>query len=369
MTRDKRPRRIDQVLPSIVGRDAVSHHTLEAQRVLRSLGFVSEIYAVTMGPEMAGRVHPIEELPREEPSSQWLCYQGSTGSPAAEVFSEHPGGKLLDYHNITPAEFVSAWMPALGEEVSLGRRQMAELAPLVDFALADSAYNKAELDAWGYRRSVVSMLMVDHANFDVAPDPVLAAQLAEDRSTGGADWLFVGQFLPHKSQHEVVEAFAAYRAAYDKSARLHLVGRPSSAGYAEAVRLQVRELGLEGAVDLAGSVSPNQLAALYRGCDLYVCCSEHEGFCAPLLEAMHHGLPVLAFDAGAVAETLGGAGLVLSSKEPALFAAAASRLQGDKELRNELLAAGEKRAQEFTPERARAAFAEAIEQALAELTG
>ena len=58
-----RPVRIDQVIPSIVERDAVSHHTLEAQRVLHSLGFVSEIYACNMGPGLAGRVHPLKDLP------------------------------------------------------------------------------------------------------------------------------------------------------------------------------------------------------------------------------------------------------------------------------------------------------------------
>lgn len=366
MTANGRPRRIDQVLPSIVGRDAVSHHTLEAQKVLRSLGFVSEIYAVTMGPEMTGRVRPISELPSEGPSTQWLCYQASTGSPAAEVFAEHPGRKLLDYHNITPAELVASWMPELADEVSNGRKQMSDLAPLVDFALADSAYNKQELDAWGYRRSVVSMLMVDHTNFDVSADSATASRLRREKEAGGSDWLFVGQFLPHKSQHEVVEAFAAYKSAYDEKARLHLVGRPSSAGYTEAVRLQVRELGLEDSVHLAGSVTAAELAALYEGCDLYLCCSEHEGFCAPLLEAMHHGLPILAFAAGAVPETLGGAGLVVSSKAPALLAAGAARLAGDEELRAELVAAGRRRAGDFTPEKARAAFAQSIEQALQE---
>ena len=130
-----RPVRIDQVIPSIVERDAVSHHTLEAQRVLHSMGFVSEIYACSMGPGLAGRVHPLLQLPREEPERQWVCYQASIGSPAADAVTSHPGLKLVDYHNISPSELIERWMPRLAEEVRLGRRQLAELAPVVELGV------------------------------------------------------------------------------------------------------------------------------------------------------------------------------------------------------------------------------------------
>ncbi|MHB1986746.1 MAG: glycosyltransferase [Acidimicrobiales bacterium] len=363
----KRPSRIDQVIPSIVERDAVSHHTLEAQRVLRSLGFVSEIYSVTMGPEMAGRVHPISELPRDGGGRQWICYQGSIGSPAADVFAAHPARKLLDYHNITPAELVDKWMPSLGEEVRLGREQLAALAPDVELGIGDSAYNALELDHWGYRRTVVSMLMVDHSNFDAPADPRRRDELAAQRSRGGADWLFVGQMLPHKAHHDVVMAFAAYLRAYDPAARLHLVGRGSCPAYELGVRRLVEDLGLTRSVELAGSISAGELAALYQACDVYVCCSEHEGFCAPLLEAMHHELPIVAYAAGAVPETVGEAGIVLQAKEPAVVAAAVHAVVTDADLRTLFVDRGRDRAREFTPDRARRDFARAIEAAVDEL--
>lgn len=364
-----RPVRIDQVLPSIVERDAVSHHTLEAQRVLRSLGFVSEIYALTMGPEMAGRVHPLAELPQEQAGRQWLCYQGSIGSPAAEAFAAHEAPKLLNYHNITPPALVEAWMPSLADEVRLGRKQLADLASEVLLGIGDSAYNSAELDAWGYRRTTVSMLMVDHTNFDAPPDPGRRRQLLAARSGGGADWLFVGQMLPHKAHHDVVMAFAAYLEAYDPSARLHLVGRESCPPYALGVRKLVEALGLTGSVDFAGSVTAAELSALYDASDVYVCCSDHEGFCAPLLEAMHHGLPIVAYAAAAVPETVGDAGVVVDSKEPALVAAAAERVLGDTGLRARLVDRGRERAGEFTLERARRQFAATIERAVEEFAG
>src|ERR1700689_1141182 len=114
-----RPFRIDQVIPSIVERDAVSSHTLEAQRVLRSMGFVSEIFAGNWGPGLEGRVRPLGELPREDGAGQWICYEAPLGGPAADVVAGHPGRKVVNYHNITPSDLVDAWMPSLGEEVRL----------------------------------------------------------------------------------------------------------------------------------------------------------------------------------------------------------------------------------------------------------
>jgi glycosyltransferase involved in cell wall biosynthesis len=361
----RRPVRIDQVAPSIVDRDAVSFHTLEAQRVLRSLGFVSEVYAVTMGPEMAGRVHPLAELPRESGDRQWLCYQASIGSPAAEVVAGHPATRLVNYHNITPAALVEGWMPGLAEEVRIGREQVAALASGTLLGMGDSAYNTAELDEWGYPWAVVSMLMVDRTNFDAVPDAGARARLVEARRSGGSDWLFVGQMLPHKAQHDVILAFAAYLRAYDPEAHLHLVGRDSSPAYTSGLRELVGDLGIADSVDFVGLVRPGELAALYQSCDVYVCCSDHEGFCAPLLEAMHHGLPIVAYRAAAVPETIADAGVLLDSKAPAEVAAAAHRVVTDDELRARLIALGRERAASFAPERARAEFARVVEAAVA----
>ena len=359
-----RPVRIDQVLPSIVERDAVSYHTLEAQRVLHSMGFVSEIYACSMGPGLAGRVHALSDLPREEGERQWVCYQASIGSPAADVVASHPGLKLVDYHNISPSELIGPWMPHLGEEARLGRKQLTELAPVVELGFADSEFNRRELDAAGYRRTRVAPLMVDTANFYSAPDARVLDRLGTARALGGHDWLFVGQMLPHKAHHDVIKALACARKLFDPKARLHLVGRESCAAYADALRRFVSALGLTSAVEFVGSIGPGELSAYYSSADVLVCCSDHEGFCVPLLEAMHHRLPVVAYGAAAVPETLADAGIVLPSKSPVLVAAAVQRVLTDHKLRDSIVSAGVNRTRSFTAEGARRAFAQAIEQVL-----
>jgi len=359
-----RPIRIDQVIPSIVERDAVSHHALEAQRVLRSMGFVSEIFACTMGRALTGRVHPLQELPREANGRQWVCYQASIGSPAADAFASHPGLKLVNYHNISPAELVERWMPHLGEEVRLGRKQLVELASVAELGIAVSEFNRLELVEAGYRETRVAPLMVDAANFDRVPDPRATSRLSASRALGGHDWLFVGQMLPHKAHHDVIKAFACAREMFDPDARLHLVGRESCPAYADALHRFVSELGLSDAVEFAGSVTPGELAAYYTTAHVFVCCSDHEGFCAPLLEAMHHRLPVVAYGVAAVPETVLDAGVVLPSKSPVLVAAAVQRVLTDRRLRHSLVRAGLERTRAFTVEGARRAFAQAIEQVL-----
>jgi L-malate glycosyltransferase len=359
-----RPVRVDQVIPSIMEADAVSSHTFEAQRVLRSMGFVSEIFACAWSRELEGRVRPLDELPHEEGGGQWICYQASIGSPAAEIVAGHPGPKIVNYHNITPAELIEGWMPSLGEEARLGRRQLVELAPLCELGISDSGYNAAELAEWGYRRTTVAPLMMDVAALDSVLDRHVCEELAAAKEQGGSDWLFVGQLLPHKAHEDVVKAFACFLQLFDSNARLHLVGRRSCPPYALAIRRFAEEIGIAASVDFAGMVSPGGLAAYYQAADVLVCCSRHEGFCAPLLEAMHHGVPVVAYGTAAVPETVLDAGIVLPSSEPVVVATAARRVLSDTALREVLIDRGRDRARNFTLDAARGAFSTAVEQAL-----
>ncbi len=359
-----RPERIDQIIPAIVEHDAVSNHTFEAQRLLRSMGFVSEIYARILGPGVEGRVHPLAELPQLSGDRQWLLYQHSIGSPAVDAFARHRGRRLLDYHNVTPASLVERWIPPLGVESRLGRVQLAELAPKVAYAFADSGFNAAELTENGFPVVRVVPVLIESGNIEATPDPSALARLAAAKRAGGSDWLFVGQLAPHKAQHDIVKAFACYRRNYDDKARLHLVGREMGNAYRDALRRFIAVAGLSDAVDLAGSVPLGTLAAYYATADVFVCCSDHEGFCAPVVEAMHRKIPVVAYSVTAVTETVGEGGILLPSKDPALVAAAVRQVDERPGLREHLVEAGQRQAARYSLDGARKAFVEAISEAL-----
>jgi glycosyltransferase involved in cell wall biosynthesis len=159
--------------------------------------------------------------------------------------------------------------------------------------------------------------------------------------------LFVGRLAPNKAQHDVVKALAAYRKFHDADARLVLVGGGTDDAYGRTLARFVHALGLDDAVVMAGSVTPEQLAGYYDTSDVFVVLSEHEGFCVPLLEAMHHRVPIVAYASSAVPETLADSGIVLTEKNPCVVAAAVARVLGDEGLRKQLVEAGTRRLQAF----------------------
>jgi glycosyltransferase involved in cell wall biosynthesis len=358
---------IHQFIPSYAPRDAIGTHSRHIQRTLREIGIESRIYVGEARGVRPGEVQDYRHFDGAGSSDGvWLLYQLSTGSPMAEFLRTRPEPKMVDYHNITPAALFRAWEPHVGVELEVGRKQMEDLADVTALGLADSAFNESELVAAGYRRTAVLPVLVDLEAFDAEVDGRALDRLMAAKAGGGADFLFVGRVSPNKCQHDLVKALAVYRRVYDPRARLQVVGGSSSHAYWTALERFVGALGLGEAVSLTGSVSPGVLAAHYRAADAFVCLSEHEGFCVPLLEAWHHRLPVVAFAAAAVPETLGPAGVLVPGKAPARVAAAWHRVVSDPQVRAALVAAGEARLAEFSLDRSRARLVTAVEDLLAE---
>jgi len=356
---------IDQVIPTLASRDAIGGHVMQLRDLLRGRGYGSDIYYGNATPDRLDDGLPITRIGDRPSAGRVLLYQLSIGSGVADVFRGRPERKFVNYHNITPADLLEAWMPQVGEEVRWGRAQLRELAPVTEFAIADSGYNERELRDAGYRATTTVPLLIDPGDFTGSPDPALAARLARLRAAGGADLLFVGKVSPHKGQHDLVKALAAYRRLYDPSARLHIVGGAISEEYREAVERFADELGLADAVEMAGSVTHGELMAYYEGCDVFLCLSNHEGFCVPLLESMYHRLPIVSYQSTAVPETVQQAGLILPDKDPARVAAAVHRVVEDGRLRSELAAAAAERVDWFALPRVQDGFVAALEAACA----
>jgi glycosyltransferase involved in cell wall biosynthesis len=352
---------VHQFIPSLAARDAIGAHTLQVQRLLREMGYASDLYVGSTDLEGRDDVHPFQSLADQRARDRtFLLYQGSTGSPMARFLAARPEPKLLNYHNITPAEFFEPWEPTVTMVLEAGHRQFEELSECTELAIAVSGFNEDDLRRMGYAATTVAPILLDPRDLDHVPDPATDARLGAARSAGGIDWLFVGRICPNKAQHDLIKAFAAYRVAFDPRARLHLVGGSSSHLYETCLHAFAHELGCGDAVEFAGSVTPEQLAAHFRNADVFVCLSRHEGFCVPLLEAMHHRVPVVALRETAVPETLGRAGLLLPTAAPALVAAAVDRVAADAGLRAALQDAGTARLAAFDLERTRERFAAAI---------
>jgi L-malate glycosyltransferase len=339
--------RVDQVIPSLASRDAIGVHTINLRDGLRAAGIDSDIFYGSFTPDVEHEGRPVTELGRAG-RQRWLLYQSSIGSPVYDILAARDEPKLVNYHNITPASLLRDWEPNVAYEAALGRTQLARLATMSGLAVADSAFNESELHALGYTETAVVPLLIDMHRKSDAPDAALTAAMATRQTKeGGADLLFVGKISPHKAPHDLVKMLAVLRRLYDPAARLHLVGTPLGATYAPVLHEFISELGLEDAVFFPGSVSGAELEAYFSSADAFVCASDHEGFCVPLAEAMGHGLPIVAFAAAAVPETVAGAGLILPDKSPGLFATAVQRVLSDPTLRATLSAAGRARAAQF----------------------
>ncbi len=339
---------VHQMLPDFAYGDAIGNDALAIQKALRSWGLRSEIYARHVHTRLMGRARPVEEYAATASPRDTLIFHFSIGHPLADEFLEMPGRKVLRYHNITPARFLEQAFPEAARRARLGREQLARLAPAVELALGVSAYNCRELEEAGCRRAEEVPILMDWDHLKTPPDPLVLGRFA---GGGRANVLHVGRVVPNKCIHDLIKV-QKWLARLRPGTRLLIVGGGYQGGrspYGGGLKRLVEELGVPD-VHFAGHVSNAALMAYYRAADLYLCLSEHEGFCVPLLEAMHFELPIVAHAAGAIPETLGGAGVLLERKDPLLTAELIHRILDDAGLRARLGAAAHKRAQDFLPE-------------------
>lgn len=358
-----RPQRIDQMVPSFGRRDAIGEHVVHLRALLRDLGFRSDIWCRGAFPEVRDQCHLVGELSEGHRRDTWWIYHLATGSPVADLLAKRHEPIIVDYHNITPPELLASWVPWAAETAAEGQRQLKQLADRSCFAVADSAYNARDLHDAGYLKTAVAPPLFDLEAH--TPDPTFMAKRRAGRAAGGVDWLFVGRLAPNKAQHDLIKALACARRFFDPRTRLHLVGTGMGEEYPRALRRLAHRLAVDTAVDLPGAVEDATLAAYYETADVFVSASAHEGFGIPLVEAAHHGVPVVAYDAAAVAETVGTAGVLLGDKSPMALATAANRVVTDPELRGRLVRAGRRRAAALTLARSRLAWQGALAQALA----
>jgi L-malate glycosyltransferase len=360
-----RPARIDQVLHILAYNDAIGNHVMQMRGVLRAAGFESEIYSGEVHPELSNETRSVEELPESPARGSWLYFHHSIGSRVAEVVAGRPEPLLIDYHNITPPGLIDGWAPGVAGELEEGEEQLKKLAPKAFFGIAHSEFSRRELNGAGCERTQVAPPLFSMVVSD--PDRQVADSMRGEKRCGGSDWLFVGRISPHKAQHDLVKALACYREVYDPEARLHLVGTSLGEDYGRALQRFAERLGVADAVRTPGQVSAGELSAYYQQSDVFVCASDHEGFCVPLVEAMGRGMRVVAFDAGAVGETVGFGGIVLEEKSPLVMATAVHRVLNDDQLSKRLGVQAERRATELSmpasAKQVRAAIEDAVEVA------
>jgi L-malate glycosyltransferase len=329
----RRPR-VHQVLATLGYGDAIGHEVLGIQRVLRRAGYESQIFVETADPRLEPLTIDYMEMVGAIAPEDVLIHHFSIGSRASRIAYAQPGRMALVYHNITPPEYFLGVHTELVKLCFWGRRELTAYIDRSDIALGDSEFNRQELESLGFRRTGVLPVVSDFSHLDVPPNHLVAGQFDDEWT----NVMFVGRVIPNKRFDTVIRAFHVYRTRYNTRARLLLVG--SYGGferYQAMLQSLVTSLGTPD-VHFLGQVSNEELTALYDVADAFLCASEHEGFCVPLIEAFYKRVPVLAYAATAVPATMDGGGVLYDTTEPFEIAGILDAVAGDSRLQDAVLA-------------------------------
>lgn len=328
------PPAVHQILATLGYGDAIGHEVLGIQRVLRAAGYASEIFVETADRRLEDLTVDYRDLPEASHPDNLLIHHFSIGSRASRVAYALPDRMALVYHNITPPEFFVDVHPLLVQLCFLGRRELGVYASRVELALGDSEYNRLELEGLGFANTAVLPVVPDFSHLGGTPNYMQAGAFDDD----WVNILFVGRMIPNKRIEDVIRAFHAYQRWFNPRSRLLLVG--SHGGFERYLAMLHDFVARIGATDvhLLGHVSNEELAAYYEIADAFLCASEHEGFCVPLMEAFHMGVPVLAYAATAVPATMDGGGILYHRKDPVEVAGLIDAVVSDAALREAVLA-------------------------------
>jgi glycosyltransferase involved in cell wall biosynthesis len=338
--------RVDQWVPTLHGGDAIGDSARLMRRALRAWGHEADIFALEVDERLRGEAMAYGEWRPGGPRDVVLFHY-ALPSPLTEGFRRQRSRRILLHHNITPPEFFLGYDPEMARICRLGQEQLASLRDCADLGLADSEFNRLELERAGFGRTGVLPIYLDFARYREPPNRVLLNALRDGRT----NLLFVGRVAPNKRHEDLIRLVSLWKRYISSDVRLLIVGKlPRRRHYLDALQALMYEEGLTPwEVVFAGHVEHDDLLACYAAADLFVSMSEHEGFGLPLVEAMLMNVPILAYGAAAVPDTLGGAGVQFSSKSLAEVAEVGHRLVTDAGLRQGVLRGQERRLAAFSP--------------------
>jgi L-malate glycosyltransferase len=328
---------VHQLIPAAAPFDAVTQQAVAWRDTLRRNGVASDIHAEHIHPGFTDEARPISRFRPHAGEGAVLHYSiwSSTAERALQLAPEQLG---VNYQNITPGALLEEVNPIVAQLCDRGRRELGRLASHAKVVVAPSHFNANDLEEQGRTDVQIVPLML----------PVTSPPPA--RATVAPAVLTVGRVVPNKRLEDSIRALAVLRKVSQSDATLDIVGSwEGFERYRQSLDQFAAALGLSAAVTFHGRVTDSERDGLYANAGAYLCLSEHEGFCAPLIEALSQGLPVVARAAGAVPETLGGAGLLLPDGDAPLVAEALALVLTDFHVRAGLHARSIRRLEALTP--------------------
>lgn len=345
--------RVVQLLTTLSFGDAVSNDTIALKDVIAGMGYDTAIYAENIDPRLpkhsALHADRLRDLRREDV----IIYHKSTGTDLSFRLEKYPCRKMMIYHNITPPAFFAPYSHTAASLTEYGLEGVHHLKDKIEYCLADSAFNKANLTEMGYTCPIdVRPILIPFEDYKKKPDEDIIRRCTAD---GWTNIVFVGRIAPNKKQENLIRTFYHYKKINPRS-RLILVGSYTGMeNYYERLQHYVRALALEDVL-FTGHIKFNQILAYYCAADVFLSMSEHEGFCVPLAEAMFFDVLIIAYDTSAISDTLGGSGILLRDNDPLAAAMMMDRLVKDEALRSAVLEGQRRRLADFRYEKIKVLF-------------
>lgn len=339
--------KIIQVLPTISYGDAVSNDAINIDRILRKNGYETEIYAENIDRRLKNKVLKVNKLNKLN-KNDILIYHKSTGTDLSFLLEKYKCKKVIRYHNITPGKYLEKYNKYLYNLVEYGRKGLEYASRYFDYSLADSNYNKSELDELNYKNTMTLPILIPFEDYKKEPDKEVIKKYLD----GKKNILFVGRIAPNKAQEDIIKSFYYYKKYINKDSRLILVGNSNGfENYLELLKKLIKELELENDVVFPGHIKFEEILAFYKVADLFLCMSEHEGFCVPLVESMFFEVPILSYNSSAIKDTLGNSGVLVNKKNYFLISELMNFILLDENIKKEIIKKQNKRLEDFQLEK------------------
>lgn len=344
---DKIFKGIYQILPNMSYGDAITNHALIIEDIIGELGYDTGIFSLNVHPRMFGLSRKLQEYKAISSRENLLIYHFSIGSEVSNFVRNLPDRKILVYHNITPPDYFLGINRKVEEGCRKGIEELKGLVTFMDMALGVSEFNRLDLEAMGFKKTGVLPIVLNESFYKKRPNRRFLKVFGD----GGVNLLHVGRLAPNKKIEDIIKVFYFYHHKINPDSRLLIVGNDvDMENYAFALKELADSLGLEE-VYFLGLASMEELNACYSIARIYICMSEHEGFCVPLLEAMYFGVPIIAYNSTGIPYTLGDSGIMVNKKNYEEIAEMVDILINNKGVRDKVIDGQRKRLRNFSRER------------------
>lgn len=336
--------RIDQLIPNFHRGDAIGDTAFHMKKYLKIQGFRSEIYCLERDQGLEDASKLISSY-RKPGAGDVTILHYALPSPLTDLLLRSPGKKILIYHNITPSHFFRGFSQEMVKVTELGREELKRIAPQVHLALADSEYNRRELQEYGFKDTRFFPLFIDFNKYERPLSEFYYDLFRDDR----INILFVGRIVPNKKIDELIKVTFYYKKYISPLVRLIVIGKTSSLPkyYQSLVRMADEFYLQPQEICFTGHIEDEKMYALYKASDVFLSLSEHEGFGLPFIESLVFDLPIVAYDCTAVSGTLGEAGVLIKDKKVDQIGELIHMLAHDEALKKDIIRGQRRRLKEY----------------------